>query len=291
MDMVDTHPHVISDDPEKYPISPLGGVRSGWSADRPITTEQFIEYMDGAGVQQAALVQASTAHGYDNSYAADSVAKYPDRFVGVCCVDAAARDGAEKLRYWIQDRGMSGVRLFTAGSTMNETDWLDKDDAHPFWLEAARLDVPVCVQIRRTGTHMLVNVLKRYPNVRMLLDHFSHPLLEDGPPYSQASAFFDLAQYPNLYLKFSTRNITEAKEGKSTVEAFFGKVVEAFGANRVMWGSNFPGTWGKGPAGPYKELADLAREELKVLGEENQRWLLAETARSVYPKLAPVKAG
>ncbi len=67
--------------------------------------------------------------------------------------------------------------------------------------------------------------------------------------------------------------------------------MESFGANRVMWGSNFPGTWGKGPAGPYKELADLAREELKVLGEENQRWLLAETARSVYPKLAPVKAG
>src|SRR5205814_5893807 len=49
--------------------------------------------------------------------------------------------------------------------------------------------------------------------------------LHDALPISRA--FFDLAQYPNLYLKFSTRNITEAKEGKSTVEAFFGKVVES----------------------------------------------------------------
>jgi predicted TIM-barrel fold metal-dependent hydrolase len=289
MDMVDTHPHVIASDHDKYPFAPIVGIQSGWSKERPITTEQFVEYMDGAGVQQAVLVQASTAHGYDNSYAADSVAKYPGRFEGVCCVDAAAPDGAEKLRYWIQDRGMSGVRLFTAGSTMTETDWLDKPDAHPFWLEAARLDVPVAVQVRRTGLSMLVNVLKRYPNVRMLLDHFAHPLIDDGPPYPRAKEFFDLAQYPNLWLKFSTRNIWEANEGKSTVKEFFGRVVDTFGANRLMWGSNFPGTWGKGPAGPYKELADLARDELKVVGEENQRWLLAETARQVYPKLVTRK--
>jgi predicted TIM-barrel fold metal-dependent hydrolase len=231
------------------------------------------------------LVQASTAHGYDNSYTADSVAAHPGRFAGVCCVDAAAPDGAEKLRYWITERGLSGVRLFTAGSTMDETDWLDKPDAHPFWLEAERLSVPVCVQIRRTGIPMLRAVLGRYPNVRMLLDHFAHPLLQDGPPYRQAQEFFDLAQYPNLYLKFSTRNITEAEDGKSTVADFFGQVIDRFGANRVMWGSNFPGTWGTGPGGPYKSIVDYAREKLSVLPEEHQRWLLAETARSVYPKL------
>jgi predicted TIM-barrel fold metal-dependent hydrolase len=285
--MVDTHPHVVSPESErdKYPLAPIGGKLSVYAQERQTTTEQFLAMMDEAGVQQAVLVQSSTGHGYDNSYAADSVAKYPDRFAGVCCVDAPAPDGAEKLRYWIQDRGMSGVRLFTAGSTMNETDWLDKDDAIPFWKEAARLDVPVTVQVRWTGLPMFVNVVKRYPNVRMLLDHFANVAVDEGPPYKGAQALFELAQFPNIWLKFSTNNIRKANEGKSTVKEFFGKLVDTFGANRLMWGSNFPGTWGQGPAGPYKELADLARDELAVLGEESQRWLLSGTAREVYPKL------
>lgn len=49
-----------------------------------------------------------------------------------------------------------------------------------------------------------------------------------------------MAQYPNLYLKFSTRNIREAGEGKSIVEKLFGCLIELFGANCMLWGSNFP---------------------------------------------------
>jgi L-fuconolactonase len=80
MTVIDIHPHIIANDPKKYPLSPLGGHQSDWSRTRPVTTEQMIAAMDQAGVAKSALVQASTCYGHDNSYVADAVAAHPDRF-------------------------------------------------------------------------------------------------------------------------------------------------------------------------------------------------------------------
>ena len=74
MPIIDIHPHIIADDATRYPLDPLGGKQSGWSQSRPVTTEQMIAAMDKTGVDKAAIVQASTCYGHDNSYVADAVA-------------------------------------------------------------------------------------------------------------------------------------------------------------------------------------------------------------------------
>ena len=43
--IIDVHPHIISNDDKKYPITPIGGKRSKWSAERPITFEQMVAAM------------------------------------------------------------------------------------------------------------------------------------------------------------------------------------------------------------------------------------------------------
>src|SRR4051794_17521013 len=96
--IIDIHPHVISSDTKRYPITPLGGVRSVWSEERPVTFEQMIAAMDQAGVNKAALVHSSTTYGYDNSYVADCVAQRPDRFTAVFSVDVLAPDAPQKIR-------------------------------------------------------------------------------------------------------------------------------------------------------------------------------------------------
>jgi hypothetical protein len=45
------------------------------------------------------LVQAYSAYKYDNSYAADCAARYPDRFTSVCILDPTQRDTPEQLIY------------------------------------------------------------------------------------------------------------------------------------------------------------------------------------------------
>ena len=281
---VETHAHLLADDLQKYPIGPVGGQQSEWSKGISLTAEAFLAHMDAAGVDQAVLVQASTVHGYDNNYCAESASRYPARFASVCCIDPLLPDAPQTLNYWITQRGMDGVRLFTTGSSVAESHWLDSPATYPFWDRARELGIPVDVQIRATGIPMLRNVLDRYGDVRMILDHLASPAIEDGPPYAVAADLFDLGRYPNMYFKFSTHNIEAATQGKSTVDAFFRTAIERLSANHLLWSSNFPGTRGSG-AEPYKELVDFARNALADLPESDRNWLFGETARSLYPKL------
>jgi L-fuconolactonase len=281
MDIIDTHAHGIAEDPHRYPIVPIDGQQSKWSKENPVSAEQLIAHMDRAGVSKTVLVQASSVYGYDNSYVVDSVTAHPDRFVGVCCIDATAPDASGVLSYMVEERDMQGVRLFT----QNDPGWIDQEIAKPFWREAARLDVPVSVAIHRRGLPNLARALEQNPDVRVLLDHLANVPLVDGPPFEQARPLFDLAQYPNLWLKFSTYNLHEAAGGKSTVEMFFGQLIEMFGAERVLWGSNFPASWGSGGGDPYDEIVDLARSGFSFLSDRDLQLVLGGNARSVYLSL------
>ena len=100
--IVDIHPHVISTDTVRYPLNPLGGVQSDWSRERPTTYPMMVAAMDEAGVDKSALVHASTAYGYDNTYVAEAVAADPKRFAGVFSVDVLAPDAVAKIQYWMQ---------------------------------------------------------------------------------------------------------------------------------------------------------------------------------------------
>src|SRR5437763_16620780 len=116
MSVIDIHPHVISTDTQRYPRFPLGGHQSDWSRDRPVSMDQMIAAMDRAGAAKSALVQASTCYGHDNSYVADAVAAYPERFTGVFSSDVLAEDACDTMRCWM-GFGLTGLRLFATRST------------------------------------------------------------------------------------------------------------------------------------------------------------------------------
>src|SRR5262249_61937745 len=78
--IVDIHPHVIATDTARYPLNPLGGTQSTWSRDRPTPYPMLVAAMDEAGVDRAAIVQASTAYGHDNTYVAEAGAAFPHSF-------------------------------------------------------------------------------------------------------------------------------------------------------------------------------------------------------------------
>jgi L-fuconolactonase len=279
--LIDIHPHVISTNTERYPLAPLGGHQSDWSAERPIEYEDMIDEMDEAGIDKSVLVQASTAYAFDNSYVADSVAEYPDRFTGVFSVDVLAPDVAEKMKYWM-GRGLTGMRIFTSGSTQPEqATFFAHPKAYPAWQAASDLGIPVCMQMRVKGFELLKSVLNKFPEVPVVLDHFGRTDASDGPPYEAAKPLFELARYPNVYLKLTHRPIESSMQGTSTPEAFFTRVIEEFGVDRIAWGSNFPSAHQ-----PLAELVALAREALSFLPQKDQDWIFYKTALKLYPALA-----
>jgi L-fuconolactonase len=277
---IDIHPHIIADDPKRYPLAPLGGHQSDWSQARPVTTEQMIAAMDEAGVDKSALVQASTCYGHDNSYVADAVAKYPGRFTGVFSVDVLSADAPEKMRHW-RNKNLTGMRLFTIGSTMQtQADWIDDPRVYPAWKTAGELGIPVCMQMSKDAFPQLVSLMNRFPHVKVILDHLARPVLEDGPPYAAAASLFELARFPTLHLKVTPRTFTECRNGKATPETFFPKLVGEFGASRIAWGSNYPAS-----EGPLKNLLAVARASVACLPQSDQDWIFAKTAQSLYPAL------
>ena len=279
--IVDIHPHIISTDTTRYPITPLGGKQSVWSRERPVTFEQMIAAMDEAGVDKAAIVHASTTYGHDNSYVADCVALQPKRFTGVFSVDMLAADAPEKIRYWVK-RGLSGLRLFTAGSTMDKQSTL-VDDPRSFsgWECAGELGIPVCMQMLPEGLPQLMVLVKRFPAVRIIIDHLMKPPVEEGPPYAGASFLFGLAQCSNVYLKLTTNNVRASTKGKATPETFFSRLVKEFGSSRIAWGSNYPASPGTLP-----EIVAEAKTVLGVLPPQDQEWIFSRTAQALYPALA-----
>lgn len=272
--IIDTHVHVISNDQQRYPRRP--GELPEWVQDLSGAT---LAALNGeAGIDRTVLVQGFGAYECDNSYTADCAAKYPDRFASVCIVDPLAQDGPDRLTYWVKERGVRGVRLFT----IEEPEiMVDDPRALPFWERAAALAIPVCIMMRFHQMPRLPALLERFPQVPVALDHVAVPRLREGPPYDILKPLFDLADFPNLYLKFSSETVYAARRGKSTPTEFFSRLLEHFGPDRMMWGSNFPATHDRG----LKEQFVMARDELSFLPEEDQHWLFGETALKLWPRL------
>jgi L-fuconolactonase len=279
--IIDTHPHVIAADTQRYPRAPLGGHQSDWSQKRPVGVEQLVAEQDRAGVGKAVLVQASTCYGHDNSYVADCVAAYPGRFTGVFSADIVSADACETMERWV-NRGLTGMRLFTTGSTMpGQAGWLDDPRSFPAWRKAEERRLPVCLQMTADGIPAIENILQRCPRLLLVLDHLARPVQEDGPPYGAAASLWRLAKYPGVFLKATERNFVGATKGKATPESFFGRVVSEFGAARLTWGSNFPASERSLP-----ELITLAQQTLAFLPDTDREWIFSRTAQTIYPALA-----
>jgi L-fuconolactonase len=280
MPVIDIHPHIVSPDTARYPLAPLGGTQSTWSSERPTTYDTLLKAMDDAGVDKAAIVHSSTAYGYDNSYVADAVAAVPRRFTGVYSIDVLAPDAVQKFDFWL-GRGCTGMRLFTTGSTLpDQSTWFADPKTYPFWEHAAAKNIPVCMQMKQEGIPLLRQVMDKFPKVTMILDHLARTPFADGPPYVGAAEFLALAKYKQVYLKITPINVTPKSWGKGAPESFFAKFIDAFGASRIAWGSNFPNSVGTLP-----EILGAARKAFSFAKASDQDWIFGNTALGLYPSL------
>jgi L-fuconolactonase len=279
--IVDIHPHIISDDELRYPPAPLFGKRSEWSKERPTTVETLIAAMDEAGVARAAVVHSSTTYGFDNSYVVDGCNQYKDRLVAVGSVDMLDDNVPAVIKGWA-DKGLAGLRIFTGGSTKDfDPSELDNPKSFRAWEMLAELGLPMCIQTGPVGLPQVRMLAEKFPGVNIILDHLGRPDVLDGPPYANAASLFALADLPNIYLKLTPRIFGDVTKEKASAETFFPRVVEAFGAHRMAWGSNFPTS-----PGTLGEILATAEAGLRSLSDEDREWIFSRTAKQLYPALA-----
>jgi predicted TIM-barrel fold metal-dependent hydrolase len=276
-EIIDIHAHIISQDKQRYPAAPLGGQMSDFARDRPQTFEEYVAQADSAGVSEAAIVQVSTYYGIDNSYLADSIATSPKRFIGVCSINTIAPDNVQALDRWVH-RGLTGLRIFLLPG---DDDLLIDPKATPVWEYAAKQGITICVSTRGPGVSQIPMLLRRYPTVKVIFDHTDFLKLDEGPPYGGSQSFFELAKFPNFYLKATPTTFRGAQVGKSTPQAFIKKLVSVFGADHIAFGSDLPSA-----AGPLTKIIAEVQEGMASLSPADRRMIFAGTAKRLYPTLA-----
>ncbi|GAA3525498.1 amidohydrolase family protein [Amycolatopsis ultiminotia] len=276
---VDTHTHIISPDTTRYPAAPLGGHRSDWSRERPADLDGLLRAADTAGVDHLVVVQASTVYGFDNSYVADQLARHPDRLRGVCSVDFLSPKAVDDLSHWIDERGFSGVRIRAAdGTTAVPTPGRGLDDERmaPVWQFLSDRGIPVCIQMHAKHAPLLAGILRQYQGLTVVLDHAARPQL-DGPAYPSDAGLPRLSETGRVFVKLTPPAVLRAQREAGSAAPVVGALVEEFGADHVLWGSNFPAS-----AGSLSELADLVLAQLPALEGTGLGLVTGATAARLY---------
>jgi len=278
MPVVDTHVHIMAPDGRRYPRQVAAEIdpRFGW-ARIDFAAESLLAAMDAGGVAHALLVQAFNAYRSDNSYVADMAKQYPQRFKQVCIVDAREPDAIAQLDRWVE-RGAVSLRLMLQDKGYR----LDHPGVAPLVARAVEHRLPVCLYIFWDQVGLVAPLLERHRGHPFALDHVANPPLAQsetgGAPYDAMKPLFDLARHENLYLKFSSSTFYNSMKA-GTPRALFERLIERFGTERLMWGSNFPMDNRRDIGG----LLRLGQEQLAFLGEAERAKLFGGNALRLWP--------
>ena len=285
--IIDTHVHVFTDDRKKYPQirdTPRAGsiptITQIGQTEWPLTTvENLIAQMDDAGIDKATLVQAYFVYEYDNRYTIDSALAHPDRFTSVVVLDPMDKGAADELSRMAEKQGVTGIR-FMRGRLPESS--LGKPETFTLWERMQSLKIPLAVGDRIGDISRIRPALDRYPGVKVSFEHAWGHKVGAPPSYDVLEPLFALADNPNVYIKTAINNIAAAREGGGTPRQLYAKLVDVFGAKRIMWSSNYPA---HPKFGSVKARLDEAKKELAFLSAEDRAWIFGKTALSFYPAL------
>ena len=271
--IIDSHLHVWSDDESRYPFSgmsrPGPGVRG--------SVELLNEHMNEAGVDRAVIVQP-IHYLYDNRYVAECLRRFPGRFAAVALVDPKSPEAPDQLERLVREQGFGGMRLHL--SRQDDPSALAAPDQDPLWRRVDELEVCFIVLGRAGDLPALEPIIERFPDIRVVLDHLGGPPLEESTPRPVLDNVLRMARYPNVYVKVSNMNImSRVPYPHQDTFAIVRKVYDAFGPERLMWGTDFPHVL---KAGGYVRALELLRDELDFLNDQDKEWLFSKTVQRVW---------
>jgi L-fuconolactonase len=135
--------------------------------------------------------------------------------------------------------------------------------------------------IRAQQLSEATELLRRCPGVRFVLDHVGKPRIERGAYDDWAREIATLATLPNVSCKLSGL-LTEAPEGMRDAESLRSWVqhaVDVFGADRCMYGSDWPVVTAVADDTAWSDLLDVV---LAGASPDERTAISATTAERVY---------
>ncbi|MBS12215.1 MAG: hypothetical protein CME19_11515 [Gemmatimonadetes bacterium] len=272
--MVDTHAHIYHVDEAAYPMID--------DPYRPEEGQGTLEHLRSEvranGIEKVVLVQTGSAYRWDNRLLADTAAANSDWTVGVCTLDPTNADSIGELERLASDCNVRGVRI---EATEADHPIYHHPGSVALWEAAQRLNVIICAHLQAQYLEQLSELLARFPEVPVVLDHAAYPKAADGVNSETVRKVVYLARFDQLFVKL-TFGVTSSEQAFpfSDTHPILLRILEAYGRERCIWGSDFPCEhWLK--KATYAQHLDLFRSELG-LSETDQEAILRDTALGLW---------
>jgi L-fuconolactonase len=195
-------------------------------------------------------------------------------------VDFEADDVGLRMRALVQDGAgkLKGLRPMI------------QDISDPHWLDRARLDVAFEAMVDNDlafdalamPLHLepLERRLRQHPKLRAVLDHAGKPDIGAGALEPWASQLERLARTTGIYCKLSGL-LTQAQQGagERELDEFVARIFASFGAERVMWGSDWPVLLLRAS---YSQWLQMALELVRRHAPGHEASVFASNARRFY---------
>lgn len=279
--VIDSHLHVWAspqEAAEKYPYFP------GQEPSLTAHVDYLLERMEVARVDGALIVQPIN-HKFDHSYVTSILKRYPPKFSG-CCLANPAEDGSgiKQLEDLVSKDGYCAVRfnpyLWPSGQKMTN------DIGKAMFSKAGELGIPVgfmCMKGLNLHISEIEELCKLYPSTSVLVDHlgFCKPPTTNDDSLA-FSNLLKLSRFPQVYVKFSALfRVSREPFPYRDLTSFLSEIVSSFGANRIMWGSDFPFVVSECGYEAAKEAVFLIAKEAGLSSSELD-WIMGATVMQLF---------
>jgi L-fuconolactonase len=247
---------------------------------RNFSLDDLAPLASAAGVSATVVVQTVSVPAETPEFL--EVASSNDLVAGVVgWVDLPAPDVADALaalRERPDGAWLKGIRH----QVHDEEDprWLCRDDVRNGLAAVAGAGLVYDLLTKPPHLPAAVETVAALPELSFVVDHISKPVI-GGDLEPWATGLRELARFSNVSCKLSGM-VTEASWTDWTVEdlrPYVDVVLEAFGPDRVMFGSDWPVCL---LAASYGEVVEAAEQLTAGLGEKERNAVFGDTARRVY---------
>jgi L-fuconolactonase len=237
----------------------------------PLGADEAIAMMDKTGIDRAVIVPPSPV-GDSNDTALEAVVRYPDRFAVMGRFNPEAEGARERLETWLDQPGMLGIRM--TFFKPHWARWLEPGVVDWYWSACERLGIPLMAlaygRIKELGA-----LAARHPGLTVIIDHMGRQSsLRDDEAFADLDEMLALAKLPNVSIKASSLPCyTTDPYPFPKLTPYLKRTFDAFGADRMMWGSDVT----RLPCS-YPECLDQFKHELPFLNDNDRALVLGGTA-------------
>jgi L-fuconolactonase len=162
-----------------------------------------------------------------------------------------------------------------------DPEWLLRDDVLRGLGVVAEAGLVYDLLVRARELPAATEVARRLPGLRFVVDHLAKPSISTQQIEPWASAIGEIASLPNVTCKVSGL-VTEAEWSawsQADLMPYVGMAVELFGADRLMWGSDWPVCT---LAAGYSDVYEVTTKILSELVGDDLGWILGGCAPATY---------